>query len=240
MASNALTNVKNNAIIAAKNNDDALVAKKSSGGIIKKDYILNDLEALKKKLDNEYLSPGIQITNEAVSGASTTIRLKTSLFEYAKCYLMETLKQDERIIKAEAVKKVVADTNFHGEADVEFQLEILFKIRSHQHKVKILCFTTTCKMMVQLMGEAPEIKEYLGNKSVTKYFSEHFLISFGEQILATNPNIDDTFIPKLKEEMKRLQQLFYQSKKKNLKPLPKSIKCGTYIKCKKGGTNQKY
>ena len=40
---------------------------------------------------------------------------------------MDTLKQDERIPKAEAVKKVVADTNFNGEADVEFQLEISAK-----------------------------------------------------------------------------------------------------------------
>ena len=54
----------------------------------------------------------------------------------------------------------------------------------------------------------------------------------------TLTKMDDSFIPKLKEEMKRLQQLFYKSKKKQLKHLPKSIKCGTLIKCKKGGNLQ--
>ena len=140
-------NHKNDAVSTVKSSDKALTDTKGSN-VIKKDYILNDLEAIKKKLDNEYLQPEIQISSEAVDGANTIISMKTSLFEYAKQFLMEALKQDTRIIKAEAVKKVVAKTNFHGEADVEFQLEITFVICNIQHKVKLLCYTTTCRMMV--------------------------------------------------------------------------------------------
>ena len=124
----------------------------------------------------------------------------------------------------QSIAILTADTNFHGEADVEFQLEIVFRIANHEHKVKVSCYNTTCKMMVQQMGEAPELKNYLENKFISKYFAEHFLISFGEQAMVSTPDMDANFIPKLKEEMKRLQQLFYKSKKKQLKPLPKSIK----------------
>ena len=56
---------KNNATTAAKN-DIALIKKK--GVVVKKDYVLNDLEALKKKLDNEFLTPGIQIASDSVGG----------------------------------------------------------------------------------------------------------------------------------------------------------------------------
>ena len=235
MASNALTNIKKNVIAEAAEQE---VSVKKNSNVVKKDYILNDLEALKKKLDNEHLKPEIKISNEAVDGGNTTITMKTSLFEYCKQFLMETLKKDDRIIKAEAVKKVVADTNYHGEADVEFQLEISFKVNDFEHKVKVLCYTTTCRMMVQQMEEAPGAKSHLENKHVAKYFAEKFLLTFGENVLASMPNIDDQFIPKLKEEMKRLQQLFYKSKKKNIKPLAKPTKCSTFNKCKKGGNVQ--
>ena len=111
MASNALMNHQNDAVSTVKSSDKALTDTKSSN-VIKKYYILNDLEAIKKKLDNEYLQPEIQISGEAVEGANTIISMKTSPFEYAKQFLMEALKQDTRIIKAGAVKKVVAKTNF--------------------------------------------------------------------------------------------------------------------------------
>ena len=94
MAFNALNTVQNNAIIAAKETNDNAITGKKGSNIIKKDYILNDLEAIKKKMDNEHLSPEIQITSEAAGGSNTVVSMKTSLFEYSKCYLMEALKQD--------------------------------------------------------------------------------------------------------------------------------------------------
>ena len=139
MASNAQKTIEentNNAVTVLKDND---TTSKKNANVVKKDYILNDLEAIKKKLDNEYLSPAIQITKEASNGISTTVSMKTSLFEFSKCFLMEALKKDVRVTMAEAVLKVTAETNFNGDADVEFQLEITFKIANHEHKVKVLC-----------------------------------------------------------------------------------------------------
>ena len=52
--------------------------------------------------------------------------------------------------------------------------------------------------------------------------------------LKDNPDIDDSFIPALRNEIKRLQELNFKNKKKNIKPLPKTLKCST-ISCKRGG-----
>jgi hypothetical protein len=87
---------------------------------LKKDYVLNDLDALKKKLDNSQRNPGIEISEEAVDGSCATVGVKTALFEYFKAFLIEYLQKDNRITKVEPVQKVVADTKFHGEANVEY------------------------------------------------------------------------------------------------------------------------
>ena len=127
----------------------------------KKSYVLNDLEAIKKKLENAYRQPGIEIVTEAVDGSCVTIGVKTSLFEYFKENLLSTLMNDARVSKVDPVRKVTADTNFNGEASVEYQLEVDFAVDGYAHKVKILCFTTTCNIMIQNMGGRPEIKLYL-------------------------------------------------------------------------------
>ena len=68
MASNAqkaLQEDTGNTNIAVRVGNEDVATGKNNGIVVKKDYILNDLEAIKKKLDNEYLSPAIQITKEA-------------------------------------------------------------------------------------------------------------------------------------------------------------------------------
>ena len=90
MACSDLINLKNNVNQADKNqgNNLEIIATKMDN-VIKKDYVLNELEALKKKLDNEDLKPEISISSHAVDGSNATISMKTSLYEYAKVHLME-------------------------------------------------------------------------------------------------------------------------------------------------------
>ena len=97
--------------------------KKVHGKTMKKEYVLNDLEALKKKLNNCKRVPEIEITGEATNGSSVTIAVKTPLFEYFKSSLVGIIETDKRITKIGTVRKVIADTNFNGEANVEYQLE---------------------------------------------------------------------------------------------------------------------
>ena len=76
--------------------------------LMKKDYVLNDLEALKKKLNNENRKPEIQLVGEAKNGSCSTVSMKTSLFEYSKAFMMDIISKDERIIKVNSVRIAVA------------------------------------------------------------------------------------------------------------------------------------
>jgi hypothetical protein len=98
--------------------DKSLDIKKRATKTVKKDYVLNDMEALKKKLDNAKRKPEIEISGEAVDGSFVTIGVKTSLFEYLKAFLMENFIKDTRISTVQPIQKVVAETNFNGEANV--------------------------------------------------------------------------------------------------------------------------
>ena len=130
----------------------------------------------------------------------------------------------------------MADTNFNGLADVEYQLEIRFKIGEFVHRVKVACYTTTCNLLVQNMGGKHEMKAYLQNKHVARFFSDEFILPFGQKALSENPSIDDKYIPSLKLEIKKLQELHFRNKKKTIKPLPKSLKCAN-SSCKFPGGN---
>ena len=94
-------NMTNKAIKNTKS--DGLVEKKKDGNVKKKDYVLNDLEALKKKMANEKRSPEIGLTGEAVDGSCSTVGMKTSLFEYFKAVMMNEIGKDERITSINAV-----------------------------------------------------------------------------------------------------------------------------------------
>ena len=197
-----------NKAIANKKSDNT-VEKKKQANVIKKDYILNDLEALKKKMANKKRSPEIGIYGEAVNGACTTIGMKTSLFEYSKAFMMEEIGKDARITQITPVAKVVADTIFHGEADIEYQLEIQFKVEENVHKVKVFCYTTTCNLLIQNMGGKHELKSYLNNQHVAKFFADQFIIPFGRKALASNAKIDDQYIPNLRRLNRTTCKIIY-------------------------------
>ena len=238
---NQLVNFTNNIVTVPeagtaidKNDDKVVDGKKKMTKILKKDYVLNDMEALKKKLDNAKRKPEIEISGEAKDGSCVTIGLKTSLFEYFKSFLMEHFKKDDRISNVEPIQKVVAETNFHGEANVEYQLEVTFKIEANEHKVKILCFSTTCNIMVQNMGGKSALKSYFQNQHSAMFFASEFILSFGRAALGKCQDMDEQYIPGLKLQLKKMQELLFKNKKKTIKPFPKTVKCSS-IKCRSTG-----
>ena len=202
--------------------------------VVKKDYVLNDMEALKKKLDNCKRDPELGIIGEAQDGSCVTVAVKTALFEYFKANLVNSLKLDTRIIDVNPTRRVTADTNFNGEANVEFQLEIKFAVEEIEHKVKVLCFSTTCNILVQNMGGKSVAKAYFRNQHCANYFATEFLLKIGTQALKSFPNMDDMFIPALKDALKKLQGAYFANKKRTVKPLAKVVKCCS-LKCKSTG-----
>ena len=209
-----MENTKQVAMVTKNNEELDISEKKKTSKIVKKDYVLNDLEALKKKLDNAYRKPEIEITTEAIDGSCVTVAVKTSLFEYFKENLVTTLMNDERISKVEPIRKVTASTNHNGDASVEYQLEVDFAIDGNTHKVKLLCFTTTCNILVQNMGGRPEIKPYLQNQFSSKFFASEFIVKFGEAAILKCRDMDDIFIPTLKAELKKCKNYFSKTKRK--------------------------
>ena len=79
-----------------------------------------------------------------------------------------------------------------------------------------------------------EKKTYLQNKHSARFFAEEFIISFGMKALSNDPDMDNKCIPQLRSALKKMQEAYFKSKKKVLKPLPKRIKCLS-LKCKSGG-----
>ena len=79
-----------------------------------------------------------------------------------------------------------------------------------------------------------EPKTYFQNKHSARFFAEQFLLVFGKNALDKCPNMDGQIIPKLKAELKRMQESFFKIKKKTLKPLAKTIKCSS-LRCRSGG-----
>ena len=55
-------------------------------------------------------------------------------------------------------------------ANVEYQLEIQFIVNENLHKVKLSCYTTTCNILIQNMGDKSESKDYLDDQHPSKFF----------------------------------------------------------------------
>ena len=115
---------KRNQAPISNRNENPLENHKGGVNIINKEYVLNDLEALKKKLNNEHRKPEIQMSKEASNGSCATVGMKTSLFEYSKAVMTNILLKDARILEVRAVQKAVAKTNYNGNVDVESSLPL--------------------------------------------------------------------------------------------------------------------
>ena len=169
MSSLALKNDTCNDVTA---NNAAKVIKKPSkdvtaskpAKVIKKPYVLNELDAMRKKLNFQHRNPSISIEGEAKNGSTININVKTSLFEYTKARLIEELVAIPEILETEQTATATAPSKHSGIAEVEYQLECLYRVNDFKHKVKITCYTTTCKITITNMGEASEVKSHLENK----------------------------------------------------------------------------
>ena len=141
-----------------------LIEEGLPGSVIQKDYVLNDIGALKKKQKCETRKEAFNHGTEARDGSNMVVLLKTSLFEHVKAIFINELVEMESIEQVENALGSKASTENSGDAFVEYSLDIRFKVKDEMHTVKLTAYTTTCKLMFQPVGESHEIKTHLGNK----------------------------------------------------------------------------
>ena len=198
---------------------EALKAKKVGASVIGRKYDLNELTALKKKLQQETNKEPFSKGKEAKDGSNFTIQMRASMFENVKGRFIEDLKKDKKITKIENAlattanasvnvgngKTAVVAGNGSKIAVVEYSMDITFKHDEHEHTVKMTAYSTTSNIMIQPKGEKPKIYDYLGNRATPKYFAEVFFLPWCEKDVLRNPVDSQKFAESIKEEIKKLE-----------------------------------
>ena len=147
-----------------------------------KNYILDDLGALKKKWGMINHKPEIDVNGEASNGSSINIEMKTSLFEMMKADLIPKLKEEEGIDEITFPTTSKATSKNGEEADVEYHVEVTFTTNEVTEKVKLKCYTTTCRIQVQGFGKH-ERKKHLGNEYIPRFFVNRYIVPFLGSVL---------------------------------------------------------
>ena len=156
--------------------EGVVTSKVKKGQVIKKNYVLNDSGALRKKVRHEDRKDAFNQGTEARDGSNVVVLLKTSFFEHVKANFVNELEKNEGIeIVQNAIGTKVCTEN-SGEAFVEYSFDISFKVQDKIHTTKLTAYTTTCKMMFQPVGQTARTKINPGNKSIqnillTPFFS---------------------------------------------------------------------
>ena len=213
MSSNS--SIQSNLEMEIISTDDTQVAKlnkEPNGGKIEmKQYLLDDLKALKKKWSMINHKPETDVNGEASNGSSLNIDMKTSVFELMKAGLISSFKKKSDIQKVEFPTTSKAQSKNGEEADVEYHVEVTFVNNGATEKVKLKCYTTNCRIQVQNFGKHKR-KEHLGNQFVPKYFVNRFIVPYLESVLSMSADYDKVFVPHLRAEIQRLQKKKIQDK----------------------------
>ena len=78
---------------------------------IQRNYVLNDVGALKNKLECEVARRNpFQISKEAKNGANVSVLMKTSFFEFTKLRFVEDIQRHEDILSIENCTRVKVKT----------------------------------------------------------------------------------------------------------------------------------
>ena len=116
---------------------------RSKGFVRQRNYILNDVAALKKKFRQENREADIVIGREAKDLSNITVPMRASFFEFVKAFFVQDLLSDPSILEISNAECVKASTESHGEANVEYSLELTFLASQISHTVKLTAYTTT-------------------------------------------------------------------------------------------------
>ena len=192
--------------------------KKKRGKVVQRNYILNDVGALKKKIKHEARKSEYEIGTEAKGGSNIMFLMKASFFEFVKVNMIKELEENENIVNIENAEGVKVGSENSGDAYVEYSMDVSFKASEIIHDIKLTAYTTTSKIMIQPKGEKTETKPHLNERCIPRYFVETFMLPWCEQVIKNgkyNENIGKLFANAIREEIKRLDHLKLDSKKTN-------------------------
>ena len=151
----------------------------------------------------------IAISKEAKDCSNITVSLKASFFEFVKANFIDDLENNENILKIDNAEGAKAATESHGDAYVEYSMDITFKTNLSTHTVKLTAYTTSSQLYIQPIGEKSGPKDHLGNKGSPRYVVENFLLPWSEKSISEKKFTESTqkmYIAALKEEIKKLEQ----------------------------------
>ena len=87
----------------------------NQGKVIQRNYILNDVEAIKKKIRSERRGKDLSV-KEAKDGSNIMIALKASLFEIIKSNFIRDLQEDPNVISRKNAEGLKVSTLESGAA----------------------------------------------------------------------------------------------------------------------------
>ena len=193
------------------------------GNVLQRNYVLNDSNALKKKLKHEDRPEPYDLGTEARDGSNVVIEMQTSFFEHVKSLFIQDLVRYNDIEKVDnAVAAKVSSSS--GEAFVEFSLDITFKYKSDPFVDKLIAHTTSCRLMIQPVG--PRTK--LDKKSIPRFSVDKFILPWFESAYKKKEYNEKDIIEALHKEIKRLDLL--KVKKSSAKSRVHSV-ASSEIKC---------
>ena len=128
------------------------------GRTIQRNYVLNDTAALKKKIKHENRKDAFNQGVEARDCSNMVLLLKTSFFEHVKNRFISDIMNREEITDVKNAVGAKVDSESSGEAFVEYSLDIQFKVQNSLYVVKVIAYTTTCKVLFQPVNVYTETK----------------------------------------------------------------------------------
>ena len=154
-----------------KTNREGKVHKKDENIPIEmKKYKINELTALQGKYDK--IDVELSLDEEKDAGRSLMVNMNTMSFEIIRQNLLDYLTSHPIVTAVKQPKNAKAMTDERNEADVEYHLDIQFKVRENTHEVKLKLYTTNCRIHLQHAGKKDcKPYEYLNTRCPPKYFS---------------------------------------------------------------------
>ena len=190
------------------------VDPQKKGRVIHETYVLNDKAALKKKLSNETSrKEAFNAGTDARDGSNVVILMKTSFFEHVKSSFIEDLVKMNAISSIENAVGTKVQTGNSGDAFVEYALDISFKVEENIHAVKFTAYATTCKIMIQPLGDKSKTFIHLDNKTVPRYFVDFFLLPWCAKAFANKKYDEKALMDAITNEIVRLDLLKVSTKK---------------------------
>ena len=158
----------------------------------------------------------IAIGKEAKDFSNISVVMRPSFFDFVKANFVQDLQKSSDILKVANIEGIKVATEDHGEAFVEYSVEITFEANKGCHTIKLTAYTTNSHVMIQPMHEKSGLKENLGNLSSPRYFVEQFLLPWSNECISNNRFDEATrsvYLNLLKEEIKKLDLTKLDQKK---------------------------